>query len=1328
MIDADGVVEAENTYDEWGRVVRQRSPHGRTTRFVYLPGQITVVSDENGERSNTWIADDAGRLVGVVDADEQRASFAYDAHGSPVLATERDGSTTVTEYDQRGRKIRQVLPSGADFVYAYDDADRVVRVDVASGGPLDDDDASVSVTAYEYSGDERNPSVVHDPEGGRTEMVWSQGLLQQVVDPTGVVVHFEHDDHGDLVATIDAEGNAARLERDGVGRVTTAITPSGARTGFTYDESNGLLSARIDPDGARWTYEYTTGGRMTAVIDPAGARTVIERDSATGDETRSVDPLGRVVSRSYDDLGNLSEVRLPDGSGWAFTHDALSRVREITNPGGGTVTADYDIVGAPTTISDPTGVRTEISTDPGTGRVVSTDGVASSGAEVDRLGRLVGEVQPDGSTVLTRYDRCGRPVEVVDPSGALTRIERDAGGRVVTQILPSGAEIGHTYDSCGRLTTVTDPTGATTRYVYDADGRVVEQISPTGDVATSRYDECGRLLARRIPGVGTFTYAYDACSRVIESRDPANGRRRFSYDAAGQLVATIDGNGGRTTYDYDLNGRCTTITHPDGGVTRREFDANNRCIAETDPLGRTTTAEYDAAGRQTVQVDPEGRRTEWSYDPRTGLLASMSVDGVEVQQIERDIPGRRVRVTDRANPRGEVTVHELAWDERGQLTSRTRDGRGLSWAYNADGACTSMTTPDGHTTSYARDGAGRILGVSHPLLGDVLLERDAVGRTTSAVATGPDGSRSGSQSWTYAAGFLTTHLQKGPDGSTRTVLDHDDVGRINTISVENPDGSAGRTSYSYDEAGQLLAAQTGESTLRWSYDSCGRLVREIHDSAGQQVSRRFDYDLAGQLRTITVGGQVVSTYTHDGAGRRTSETHADGSRRDYGWSPAGWLASLTQTDRIGDTTRTDIIVDALGELAYINDTEFFSDTAHPYAGLVGTATDPIIGAGPYTGTTAGWSSPGWRDARAVSADPWALPPVPATDAADYQISPTGDLLIGGHQGSDPLEWLTNRVYDAATRSFCSVDPIAATVGAGWAANPYSYAGNDPLHALDPLGLHPVTDAELRAYNANNGGLISGATHWLKNNWEYVAGAAMVIGGGILIATGVGGPAGMMLLSAGADTIIQKATTGHVNWGEVAVSGVLGGIGGGAATWAARASEGGVAALRTSMIVNGAVGATGSETMYVIRNHGHLTVQGMLGAGVAGGVTGAVGGAAGPAGGTIAKNLGATATGPLAKTATGVINFGGGFSGNVAGSLVSGDDVNIVHAAETGGLSTAGGIAGDRFGPPSTGTSTLKQMSYFGTRTVRGVFNAGAHNTQALWGSAGIGTGVGLVGP
>ncbi|QWL32169.1 EndoU domain-containing protein [Rathayibacter toxicus] len=73
-------------------------------------------------------------------------------------------------------------------------------------------------------------------------------------------------------------------------------------------------------------------------------------------------------------------------------------------------------------------------------------------------------------------------------------------------------------------------------------------------------------------------------------------------------------------------------------------------------------------------------------------------------------------------------------------------------------------------------------------------------------------------------------------------------------------------------------------------------------------------------------------------------------------------------------------------------------------------------------------------------------------------------------------------------------------------------------------------------------MFAAAGDWLAHNWEYLAGGAMVIGGGALMLTGVGGPIGGMLIAAGADVIIQKATTGSMDWTETAVTAATGGLG------------------------------------------------------------------------------------------------------------------------------------------------------------------------------------------
>ena len=248
-----------------------------------------------------------------------------------------------------------------------------------------------------------------------------------------------------------------------------------------------------------------------------------------------------------------------------------------------------------------------------------------------------------------------------------------------------------------------------------------------------------------------------------------------------------------------------------------------------------------------------------------------------------------------------------------------------------------------------------------------------------------------------------------------------------------------------------------------------------------------------------------------------------------------------------------------------------------------------------------------------------------------------------------MEWLGARVYDPASRGFLSTDPLEPTTGAGWSGNPYSYAGNDPMHALDPTGLHPVTDAELQAYRDSNGigGTLSSAWNatksWMKNNWEYVAGGAMVLAGGVLIATGVGGPVGMMLVSAGADTIIQKATTGEVNWGEVAVSGALGGIGG--AGIAARAGLTGIKATIVAGAASGAIGGAGTSAYTYTTGPGPHSVGGFLTAtgegAAAGAVIGGAGGAAGHGISSVLSRGGDVAAGASSHVGSGVADSGVG---------------------------------------------------------------------------------------
>ncbi|WP_341728039.1 DUF6531 domain-containing protein [Brooklawnia sp.] len=1188
VIDADGVVEAENRYDETGRVAEQVSAFGRVSRFAYLPGGVTVVSDADGERANTWITDRRGRLVGVIDADGRRQSMSYDRWGNLVMATERDGSVTVTEYDEHGRKRRQALASGARLEWCYDQAGRVIETCVTG------DDGQQARSILSYDGDSRHPSMATDPVGGVTRMYWERGLLTEIVDPTGVRLRFGHDEHGDLISSTDAHGNTARLERDESGRVVAAITPLGFRTSYRYDAA-GLLAARIDPDGATWAYEHTAGGKISAVVDPLGGRTETQYGSG-GLRQRVSDPLGRSVTTAYDDLGNLSSVELPDGVAWEFGYDASSRLRKAVDSAGGEWQWSYGPGGQVSGTTDPTGVRRHIQHDSPLGLATRlTDGGDSVSARYDRLGRVISVTGPDGRPSLHRYDLCGRLVETVDQQGAVTSYRRDQAGRVVSVTQPMGGVFGYEYDACGRWVATTSTGGDRYELHYDPDGRVASESWPTGEQVSTAFDACGRVIERVQPGRGITRFRYDKCGRIVGAQDPWYGRRSFVYDAAGQLIEAVNALGGVTRFEYDDLGRQIAAIDPMGGRTTAEYDGMNRMVARTDPLGRTTTYSYDAAGRRTARTAPDGGQVCWSYDG-SGRLSQTMAAGKVRSAIERDFAGRTMRIVE------DDIVHDLAWDARGNLLHRLRNGEGMRYGYDQGGRRTSMTRPDGATTTYGYDANNRLATVQHPGLGRVALGRDGLGRVTSLEA---DGLRT---QWSYQDGYLAGRRTNRRGFISETSIVRDADGRIVSETVDGL-----RSSYDYDQAGQLISTRTSEGAAgEFIWDANGRLVGESANGLAVQ----YRYDQAGQLLESR-SPQATISFDYDDQGRRTRRSGPDGEQL-FAWDPMGYLCQITDVRRQGDrrvASSRKLRVDALGELSSVDDTNVWWDSASELPVVTQIGLTDVVNAGIATALTgAGASGAKRADAEAL----WSLPGASGGAApwlpegrqdlrglAGMQISPTGGMQIDG------LDWLQARVYDPGTRGFLSTDPLRPVTAAGWAANPYSFAGNDPVNQSDPLGLSPVTDAELAAYRDSNHGTIgngiAAAGNWVQDNWEYIAAGALVVGGLAVMATGVGGPIGAAMIAgaltgAGGSIWSQKSTNGSVDWGKVGIDAAIGGatglIGGGAGQAAVKMTSGLTSCLGKNILsgaIEGGIDGGASGGIQYLTSGQPITMQGLTNA-------------------------------------------------------------------------------------------------------------------------------------
>ena len=1105
----------------------------------------------------------------MVDAHGGQVSMTYDSFGNMVRCVDRAGNVTSHRYDQRGRLTHTDLPTGGTIDCSWDDLDRLVSTTLANGAR----------TTLDYDSTNRDPVRVTDPCGGVTCLEWKDGLLLRATNPVGVSMRFSYDHHADLVSIENAHGEASHLIRDDAGRIVETISPGGVTTRFGYDDA-GHLATVVTPDGATWAHRHDVAGRLIELVAPDSGVTKWEY-RPDGQIARVIDPLGRVIERSYDDLGNVAGMQLPDGSAWGFAYDALSRLTHVMAPDAAQWTYAYDVDGNLSGVTDPAGF-TRLFTDGLTASITSDGhGRQLHRVDVDPYGLPAAVTDVTGAQQIVTRDLCGRPVEFQDESGAVTHVERDLAGRIVALVSPTGLRTSYSYDACGRMVDVTDPVGRVTRYSYTPDFQVATVTDPTGETARYEYDVMGRVVLSHVPGAGVSQYRYDPCGRLVFSCDLVHGPRHFSYDRAGQLVTATNPAGGVSRYDYDRCGRLVTRTDPTGGLTMYRHDECGRMISVIDPLGRVTEYTWDKTGDLAAITRPDGTVVSHRLSPKG---VEEYIDDQLVSRTLVTSTTRTVTIDDYTNPTSPWR-HLFEYDPRGLLLTHNIvpvpgnesivDEEPITsseqWWYDAEGRRVRHLTLTGDSIDYAYTNTGELGSIRHSRLGEVSLEWDAAGRLAKL------GSPLGQQQWGYTNGFVTSHTSSR--GST--TISRDEMGRV--LQVNAPHGDF---RYGYDDSGSLTSADGPDgSSRRWVYDTAGRLVTTTCQDAGTSQTCHYDYDLAGELvarvMQLEPSDSTVETYyRYDPCGRRTEAASSAGMREEFRWDSRGWLAGV----RIVDPTRSQEFithVDTFGCLTDVSSptgrTPITWDLAADEPGLVqvgGISALPLPDGGVLTPLSADSDQARpWRQPAINPLDPYTLIQEPLT--ADVSMA-------GGHLGVADLVWMGARVYDSATASFLTTDPLAAPPGSLWEATSYGYAATNPLALADPLGLRPVTDAQMRQF----AGTIDTRNLWdrhIRNvfSWETLGGVGLATIGGALMCFGAEVP-GAMLIGAGGNMVFQQVVHGHVDYGEVALSGALAPVGG------SGLSE--IAGLGTRTLLTRGIEA-GATQVYVMGNYHWATSPG-----------------------------------------------------------------------------------------------------------------------------------------
>ncbi len=317
------------------------------TRQYNADGQLVQATDPNGF-STAWTYDAFGKQTSETRADGTKSLFTYafstDApqsyysimvrtDGAPltityynrlnnIVCTKKDGfngllSSEEVTYDQFGNVVKKSLPHFSnetpEYIYmTYDEFQRTLTVD--SPAP----NGSRSVESAAYSGF----SVTSTNAKGQVKTTTKNAMdkVVHVQEEEGASQEYQYDALGNLVSTIDSQGNTITLAYDIFGNKT--------------DQN--------DPDMGIWSYDYNALGQLVAQTDAKGQTTSFTYDLLGRKTDENIN--GVISTWEYDTTykGLLHKESKPDFNR-VYSYDSYGRINQVqTEMGAQTYVKSYN--------------------------------------------------------------------------------------------------------------------------------------------------------------------------------------------------------------------------------------------------------------------------------------------------------------------------------------------------------------------------------------------------------------------------------------------------------------------------------------------------------------------------------------------------------------------------------------------------------------------------------------------------------------------------------------------------------------------------------------------------------------------------------------------------------------------------------------------------------------------------------------------------------------------------------------------------------------------------------------------------------------------------
>jgi RHS repeat-associated protein len=708
----------------------------------------------------------------------------------------------------------------------------------------------------------------------------SDGKLLEISDKNGNTVTCSYS--GGLLSKISSGSRSITFSHDSKGHIVKAELPENIT--ISYEYKDGLLAAMTDGRGNKTEYSYDGNKQLTEITTPLGTP---------------------AVRMSYDDRYRVSSQTVGENELYAFAYQGEDAAESttITDSYGNATVQKHDEEGRQTEIIHPDGTTEKFEHDERNNRTYYQD---PAGGEYrytyDARGNLLTLDGPLGLRKEWEYNAknlVAAKKEKVDASRDREfTFEYDDNGNLSKFCLPLGDCGSITYNPNGLPVQMTDLRGSVTVNEYDAEGDLVSVTDPEGAKTQFAHDGLGRVIGKTKPLGNAWHYSYDQNSNLIAVDGPLGFHIGYVYDPNNNLIQSLDPNGGTSRYTYTPSGSLSAAQNQLGFITAYAYGLMNERTGKTDAEGRTWSYVYNNMLRVTDISGPLGWRQSFVYNP-LGLVTDAADPEGRVKHVEYDALGRPLAVTKNYVPgAGESSdtnvTTRFTYDLLGnRLAVKDPEGYEFTAAYDLQNRLVKKKDAEGYEWEYSYDPMGNLLAELNPRGYAETYAYSPANRLQSV--TNPEGHV---QSLAYNKNGRLTSV-KDPLGII-TAYSYDELDR-KTAKIRNwqpsaaPDNQTNvTTKFAYDLAGNLrFVTNPLNYKAEIRYDAAHRKTELINFEGG---STRFEYDKVSNLLKVTDAEGNATTYKVDDLDRRVSLTNAENETTGYAYDLVGNRTKLIEPD------------------------------------------------------------------------------------------------------------------------------------------------------------------------------------------------------------------------------------------------------------------------------------------------------------------------------------------------------------------------------------------------------------------------------------------------